>query len=66
MISAYTIGGKVWLVASKVWLVATPQVAQEVIPAPLPIVSVVLEYAEAARLLAQLGLAVGKLEQRRG
>ena len=58
MISAYTIGGKVWLVA-------TPQVAQEIIPETLPIGSVILDYAEAARLLAQLGLAVGKLEQRR-
>ena len=59
MISAYAIGGKVWLVA-------TPQVAQAVIPETLPIGSVILEYDEATRLLAQLGLAVGKLEQRRG
>jgi hypothetical protein len=59
MISAYLIG-------ARVWLVATPTVAQEEVPETVPIGSLILDYDEAARLLAQLGMAVGKLEQRKG
>lgn len=46
-ISAYVIGGKVWLVH-------TEKVAQETVPATLPISSVVLTPEEVKALTAQL------------
>ena len=57
MISAYAIGGKVWLVR-------TEQVADDRVPGTLPMGSVVLTPDEAHRLIRQLYGAEAKAKAR--